>query len=413
MPAKKSPAVHKRILNRAFIDKAYTAIKKILRAYGLDPDIFDRFSKSQRNTFILCETQSPKFSVAEGYHVPHQLVALLNRSTHHFLRNNYYGDRSINLSYLELATFGVTLYCQILAVQNNNGFPPEQMKLVNDIAEKFAELPIYNALEDIGGHLRKSVQMISKVNFRIYGYRWDITSAAGDVCIKSAVSIYSEECESIHFPYKNNYHKAFRVKAGQVNSEPSHGATINQWFVFGKELDKVEYLDIYIQSHALQRVKERVDIFPAHRRNFYAMDPLLYMHKVVFGANRRAMFECYYDDVLFGYYPFVVQGNKIFVLSFLPIASPGTPKGMLLAKHLNIQKEDVNYLGMDKLSFFFTVDFTQIPILHETLLKVGLAPLLNYVSEDILPFERDAKKTLRIKHFFEKALVPPDSDSDI
>jgi hypothetical protein len=36
-------------------------------------------------------------------------------------------------------------------------------------------------------------------------------------------------------------------------------------------------------------------------------------------------------------------------------------------------------------------------------LEAGLGPLLNYVSEDLLPFERDAKKTLRMKHFFEKA----------
>jgi hypothetical protein len=410
-PVQKSPDARKRILNKTFVDKAYTVVKKVLRAYGLDPDIFDRLSKSQRGILMLWETQPPKFRVAEGYRVPRQLVALLNASTHHFLRNNYYGDRSIGLTYLELATFGVTLYVQILAVHENNGFPPEQMKIVDAIAEKLIELPVNKALEAIGEHIRKSVQMISKVNFRIYGYNWKISNPREADCVLSTVTLYSEECEPIYFSYKNKYHKAFRVRAGRVGIEPSYGAIIDQWFISGKETGKTKYLDIYIQSHALQRIKERVDIFPAHRRNFYVMNPLLYMHKVAFNSNGRAMFECYCEDVLFGYYPFVVQGNKLFVLSFLPVISPDTPKGMIVAERLNLQKEDMIYLGMDKLGFFLTVDFTQIPVLYNALLDAGLEPLLNYASDDLLPLERDAKKTLRVKRFFEKAPVTPEDES--
>jgi hypothetical protein len=120
------------------------------------------------------------------------------------------------------------------------------------------------------------------------------------------------------------------------------------------------------------------------------------------------MFECYHDNVLFGYYPFIIQGKKLFVLSFLPIISPDTPKGMFLAKRLNLQKEDMSYLGMDKLGFFFTVNFAQIPVLNEALHDAELGPLLNYASEDLLPFERDAKKTLRVKHFFENAQISPE-----
>ncbi|MDR3247044.1 MAG: hypothetical protein LBT50_11525 [Prevotellaceae bacterium] len=409
-PTKKSPDVRKRILNKTFIDKAYVAIKKILRAYNLDPDIFDQLTKNQRNVFILCETQSLKFKIAEDNHVPRQLIALLSSSTHHFLRNNYFGDRSIGLTYLELSTFGITFYSQLMVALEDNCFPPEQMEIVKTIAEKFAILPVYKALEPVGTHIRKSVQMISKVNFRIYGHCWLFAVLNGDDCIKSTVNIYSEECESTYFSYKNNYHKAFRVKAGRVNSEPSYGAIIDQWFISGKDIDETRYLNIYIQSHALQRVKERVDIFPAHRRNFYAMDTLLYMQEVVFSTNKRAMFECYYKDVLFGYYPFIVQDDNLFVLSFLPVLSPDTPKGAVFAKRLNIQKEDLIYLGMDKLSFFFTIDFAQIPMLHEALIEAGLCPLLDYVSEDLLPFEHDAKKTLRVKNFFEKALLSPEDD---
>ncbi|MDR3268836.1 MAG: hypothetical protein LBT83_07205 [Tannerella sp.] len=404
-PSGKSPDVRKRILNKTFIDKACVAIKKILRAYGLDPDIFDRLSKTQRNVFILTETDAPRFKVAEGSHMPRQLVEMINQSTHHFLRNNYYGDESIGLTYLEMATFGVTFYSQILVVhdENDRGFPPEQMKIVDAIAEKFMAYSLYNALEAIGVHLRKSVQMISKVNFRIYGYEWRIPSEYGRGYFKSTVFFYSEESEHIYFKYKNQFHKAFHVKAGRVNSHPFHGAEIDHRFIFPERFDE-KFFDIYIQSHALHRIKERVDIFPAHKRNFYVMDTLLYMHRIVYNSHGRAMLECYHDDVLFGYYPFTIQQNKIFILSFLPVIALDTPTGELIERRLHLQKEDTIYLGMDKLSFFFTVDFSQIPTLYNVLVEAKLKPLLDFDSEDRFLFEHDPKKTLMVKKFFEQSI---------
>ncbi|MDR1878527.1 MAG: hypothetical protein LBQ64_03065 [Bacteroidales bacterium] len=406
-PQKKSPDVRKRILNKRFIDKAYITTKKILSVYGFDPDIFDKLSKYQRGVFLHVETEAPKFKVVEGNRVPRQLVNMVNNSVQQFMRNNYYGDESIGLTYLDLATFGVSLNAQILCIhdESDRSFPPEQMKIVDAIAEKFDELPVPNLLEIVGKEIRKHIQMISKVNFRVYGYSWVVPSEIGAGYLKTTVFLYSEESEVVYFQYKNQKHKAFRVKAGRVNNTPPWGAKIDHRVIFPERFGE-RYLDIYIQSHALLRVKERMDIFPAHKRNYYAMNPLLYKHRIVTDASGRAMFECYYEDTLFGYYPFTIQKNKIFILTFLPITSPNTPKGELLVKRFGIQKEDMSYLGMDKLSFFFTVDFSQIPILHEALLEIGLESLVNFAPSDRLPFEIDVQKTLRIKKFFENADLP-------
>ncbi|MDR3309322.1 MAG: hypothetical protein LBS80_05145 [Tannerella sp.] len=406
-PAQKPTDNRKRVVNKSYADKAYAAIKKMIRTYGLDPDIFDQLTKNQRSVFLLSEIQAPKFKVAEGYHVPRQLVTFLNSSALHFMRENYYGDRSIGLSYLELVTFCSMFYTQINSIHHSRLFPPTQMLIIDAIAEKFAETTLDKLLIEIGLHFRKIVQMITKVNFRIYGYDWELSSMSADGVLKSLLTLYSAECESVYFTYRSQRHKAFRVMCcGQAGSKDGNDkfycATIDQWLITGKEIDKDESIDIYIQSHALQRIKERVDIFPAHKRNFYVMDPLLYLHEVVYGTKDRIMFECYYKDVLFGYYPFEVQGDKLFVLSFLPILSPDTPKGMILTERLKLRKDDMIHLGMDKLSFFFTVDCKQIPVLYDALLEIGLGPLLNYKSEDLLPFEYDEKKTIRVKNFFEK-----------
>jgi hypothetical protein len=399
-PPRKSPDARKRVLNKTFSDKAYIAVKKVLRAYGLDPDIFDKFSKAQRSLFINMETESPKFKVAEGHRMPRQLVNLMTTTIQHFLRHNYYGDRSNNLTYLELATFGVTLYLQIMFINDVRSFPPEQMKIVDMIAEKFTEYPITHALEAVGTQIRKTVQGVSKVNFRIYGFDWKVPSEYGTGFFKSTVFLHSEESEVMYFQHNNQYHKAFQVKAGRVNGQPAQGAQIDHRFIFPERRTE-RHFDIYIQSHALLRIKERVDIFPAHKRNFYVMEPLLYMHRITVDSFGRCMFECYYDNTLFGYYPFVIKDKKIFVLTFLPLLSPITYRGALLINRFGMQKEDMLYLGMDKLSFFFTVDFSQIPLLQSALIEFGFGRILNFAAEDRLPLMIDTKKTLRVKKFFE------------
>ena len=394
-------SIRKQILNQTFIHNAQTAVRKVLHAYGLDPALFDRFSKNQRNVLTFVKTEPPRFCVAKGHRVPRQLVNMVNHSTQQFLRNNYYGDPSIGLTYLELATFGATLFFQLTMIHERRSFPPEAMPLVDMIFEKLNEKSVPQALSDVGTHIVKCMQMISKVNFRIYGFGWNLFSEASEGFLNSTVTLSSEEGEAVYFRYKDKYHKAFRVKSGRISSTPPHGATIDEWFITHDD-DVQKFLDIYIQSHALLRIKERIDIFPASWRNYYAMSPLLYMHKVAFEEkSQRPMFECYYNDVLFGYYPFVVQKNRLFVLSFLPILSPDTPKGAIIVKKFKLRKQDLAFLGMDKLSFFFTVDFSQIPVLRDALLDVGLAPLLNFNSPDRLPFEYDIQKTLAVKKFFQ------------
>jgi hypothetical protein len=283
--ATKSQNIRKRVLNKTFIDTANATVKKILRAFDIDAELFDQLSKNQRAHFIQAETYAPKFEIDDGSRIPRQLMDAISRSTHHFLRHNYFDAPSNELTYLDMVTFGIAFYLG------------------------FIEILDLRTLGPIGTHVRKSVQMMSKVNFRIYGFNWDIPSSYGQGYYKTTIMLYSEKSEYIYFQYKNKYHKAFPVRAGRVHAMPFHAAHIDKWFIIPEKYrheSKPKYLDIYIQSHALQRIKERVDIFPAHKRNFYVMDPLLYMHQLVFNSHDRAMFECFHKDTLFGYYPFIV-----------------------------------------------------------------------------------------------------------
>jgi hypothetical protein len=411
MPQKKKKKQPQQVrrdpMSKTSVDHTYGIIRKILRAYGFDPDIFAPFSKQQRRLLCYLHAEPPRFKVEEGHRVPGRLVNFVAESTHRFMRNNCFGDESIGLTYLELATYGMAFSTIVTGAHELTVFRSEYLVIFDRLAECFKDNRVLSDLRPIATHIRKTVMMISKVNFRIYGYNWKIESHEGKGNITSTVFLSSEEPKSIRFSYKGKERTAFRVRAGRVISTPAYDATLDRWFIFHKEEKPYVYLDIFIQSHALQRVKERIDIFPAHQKNHYAMEPLLYMQRVAFTPSGRPMLECYTQHgdhiVRFGYFPFVIQKRRLIVLTFLPLVSPEVWEGYFLCQQLGLQMEDTKFLQMDKLSFFLTVDFEQIPVLKKALERTDIWNLVQYAANNPdMQFQINPQKTLMVKKFFER-----------
>jgi hypothetical protein len=397
--------------SKAYNDRAYAAIRKVLQVYGFDPGLLDAFTKQQRRFLVYVMSEPLHFKVEEGHYVPRQLVNFVAESTQRFLRTHYFGDESIGLTYLELATFGMAFHVAVLAEHINRFFLPKQLKIIDDLAACFENERIRNDLAEVGTHIRKLMMMISKVNFRLYGFDWKIwiQYEGKRECIKSEVCLSSENPKAISFTYKQKDRRAFSVRAGRIIATPTTDAQIDRWFVTFDDSEPAVYLNIYIQSHALQRVKERLDIFPAHVRNYYVMEPLLYMHRVTDTQARSPMLECYTSFgstiVRFGYYPFIIQNDTLIVLTFLPLVSSKTPEGKQLNKLLGLQRADTMFLGMDKLSFFCTVDFEQIPVLKQAMVDTGIWNLIEYAAQHPdVNCTIDQKKTQMVKKFFEKKI---------
>jgi hypothetical protein len=398
--------------NKALIEKAYTTIRKILQVYGLDPDILNVFTKNQRLVICYLKAGPPRFKAEEGHRIPRRLLDFASESTHHFMRTNYFGDKNLGLTYLDLATYGISFILTVIAERDfSTGYTPKQEETLKLIA---ASLGDNNRIEDdlkaIGGNMLKTTLMISKVNFRVYGHRWDI-KPNGTGFINSMVYMSSEESKTIHFTYNGKERIAFRIQSGRIMTEPPQKAKIGRDLIFNTKEQSPVDLEIYIQSHALHRSKERMDIFSAHKRNYYIMDSLLFMHRVAKHPSTEVpILECAYVDeedndnvVRFGYFHFIVRDDKLIVMTFLPLTSPDTWEGIYLQKHLGLQKEDIIFLGMDKLSFFLTVDFEQIPTLKKALEKTEISKLIQFAAEDPdINFVIDPKKTQMVKKFFEQ-----------
>jgi hypothetical protein len=420
---KKRPSQHqhnsrKYLLSKASYDHARAITGKVLRAYGFAPNLFDSFPRIQRIHLFYPRVEPLRIKVEEGQRIPRQLVTFVSESANHFLRTYYFGDKSIGLSFLELSTYGMSLACVLEVAETSGLFRPSQHELIASVAKKINQKRVVKDLLAVTSYIRTMMLMISKVNLRIYGYNWKIQVAGeSSTDIRSTVYLSSEAPVSIRFTHEKKEQTAFRVRAGRLISKPAHNATIDRRFLFGREEPPAVHLSIYIRPYALRRAGAWIDIFRAHRRNYYLMESLLYMQRVENSLSERPMLVCYFKEkhriVYLGYYSFIIRGDNLIILDFLPLTFINSSAGVVLSTSLGLQAEDIAFLGMDKLSFFLTVDFDQIPVLKKALTITNIWSLVRYAANNQElkeEFSIDEKKTQMVKQFFENR-IPPETDT--
>jgi hypothetical protein len=135
-------------------------------------------------------------------------------------------------------------------------------------------------------------------------------------------------------------------------------------------------LDVYIQSHALQRLSERIDCFQIGTLH-YNMFISLKFPRVFYDSNHNILLEFRYFDVKAGYFLAEIIDEKLLIRTFLFITNNGTPEGQKLQSLTGLQKFDKKYLSLDKLSTFMTSDIGKNEIITELLISADCGCLLD------------------------------------
>jgi hypothetical protein len=374
---------------------------------GFDPALFDTFSKKQKHSLLDFETPVPLIRVKSGNHVPRQYLNNLRSSTMNFMRTNYINEET-KFTYMELFTYGMPFLFAIKIKHESGMFTAEQEKaFVEKMLEKFVSINqiTQDWFVNLFANLWFELSFYSQVNFRTYGFVFtaDIPKPKeliGIATLRCIIELTSHESESIHFVHNNIKRKAFSMLIGSTLLPVPPPAIIEHKKLYpGSKLSSA--YKIYVQSHVIHRFKERIDIVDAPSRNHMISLSLTIRQKVMKGANGRSLISCYIHDVSFGYFPFTIQGDKLFILSFLPFVSQITPEGEKLYRILNLSKDELIYLGMDKLSFYVSVDFEEIPVLKNALKKSGIWKIKEELDSGV-DSEIDKIKTQFVKNFFEK-----------
>ncbi len=134
--------------------------------------------------------------------------------------------------------------------------------------------------------------------------------------------------------------------------------------------------DVYIQSHAIKRMKERLDYFDNYGLMLLLQSTLLLKLKMCYDIHKNMMIEFYILDVKAGYLPFEITDGKIVIKTFLFLTNGSTPEGAMLEKYTGLNREEIKYLKIDKLSSFINSDISENEELQVFMKKAGCECLL-------------------------------------
>lgn len=155
-------------------------------------------------------------------------------------------------------------------------------------------------------------------------------------------------------------------------------------------------LKVYIQRHAIERIKERLG--PSFVLTQY-VDILtaLFAKKIYDSDDGNFLFAYTIRSKKVGYLKADIIEDKLIIRTFLFLTNNGTPEGKKLASLLGVQKEDKQYLGIDKLNTFINSDIETNTNLKMIFCQAGCGDLFEvkkYVSEGSITLTQSASYLL-------------------
>jgi len=134
-------------------------------------------------------------------------------------------------------------------------------------------------------------------------------------------------------------------------------------------------MDVYIQSHAFDRLAERIDciyeIMAQYSLYLSLMEP-----KVCYDNNHELMIEYRIFGTKAGYFRIDVVGKIVVIRTFLFLTNNGTPESNLLEKNTGLKMLDKKYLAIDKLSTFMSSDIGRNEQIKKIFSDAGCESLL-------------------------------------
>jgi len=351
----------------------------------MDPTLYDKFTKKQKIEMMQTKIAAPHFEAKPGHRVPRHYIREVQKRSTEFMEHICIGDPALKLTFYDYLTMG-TQFGTFCAAMYEDKLYCEQAEVYKTIADRVIELEDFSEntlMKQYFEFLRELLGHLSQFNYRMYGFDLTFKQTRTRVMMAHYIQITSIECEKKIFIFHDKKRPAFRMlMPNYIDSEVNYvNIPINRIFE-NSTTDKL--LKVYIQSHALLRMKERLDILTVYEKNLYLINAVHTGQKIRLATGREAFEMLDEANHIIAYLPFVVQDDCVVILSVLPVTYPASPIGKKLCETLEITRAELEVCGMDKLSYFLRTDFDKIPKLKHALELNNLM----YLTEDISLYEQ-------------------------
>lgn len=164
--------------------------------------------------------------------------------------------------------------------------------------------------------------------------------------------------------------------------------TILEGFYTGNKLS----LEVFIQSHALSRMQERLNLLDQEALNYALWVNTNNIQEFITYKNYLLLpFEIF--NVKIGYLVAHVVDEKLLFRTFLFITHNSTPEGDKLKEISGLGKHDISYWKIDRLSTFMNIDEEKYPTLNQLFCDAGLKDIMQLKNKE---FSVDAMQSANL-----------------
>jgi hypothetical protein len=149
-------------------------------------------------------------------------------------------------------------------------------------------------------------------------------------------------------------------------------------------LDPVRFPDpipVYLQNHAIARLKERMDVMDNLFHVALTIDSFLEPEVLKIGKN-QFLISFKFENYKLGYFQANFHDNKLIVRTFLLPTCCGTPEETKLRALTGLKKSDYEFLNLGKLSTLVCSDFHKNERTRALLEEAGFKSILDYARDN-------------------------------
>ena len=304
-------------------------------------------------------------------------------------------DKKTALSTRDYLTVAQSLYFYILSDY-------EDAKVKAVLREKFESLSQWlTEDEEAGARLQTILWYITLTFCTLDGHHYWLTNKikAEGTHIVNHFTLHTACPEKKRVHIDNIPRNVFRVgwampEVGPVwvNLDPK---------LFGDHRPEASELPVYIQSHALRRMAERLKGIEERTQHFFLF-AALQNAEVVKSTTGKWLMPYRFQEHKLGYLLVDVIEGMVIVRTFLFVTMDSTPEGKALQESIGLAAVDKKYLAIDRFDTFVVSDIANHPDIKEHFVKIGCEGLFEFDKNDVDPdrtmevasFMRDYLKTV-------------------
>lgn len=181
------------------------------------------------------------------------------------------------------------------------------------------------------------------------------------------------------FEVDGKWHVGYRVATSFFNQKQRSWVGMPAT-LFG--LDSSDELELYVQSHALIRLSERLDVLDVKMVWFECIHSINENPVAMPHGKSTFYIPVVVQNVKLGYFVASVINRRILLRTFLFITNSSTPEGIKLDRLTGLNKLDKTFLRIDKLSSFFNVEMEKSPEFIDVFTQANLTSLVNINPSD-------------------------------